>query len=134
MKRTLPLCLLAGLMALCLVKAAASPVVGTWDGTKDGVKAATITVRETDGILGGTAIFYIIIREEGSGSHNGAATPPLAMVGTQWDGKVLRFSVTNDDGKSIAFEFRVTGEGKAELRRPAQNGEEEIKVPMLRAR
>jgi hypothetical protein len=120
-------------MALCLVKAAASPVAGTWEGMKDGVKAATIHVRETDGILGGSAIFYIILNE-GSGTHNGAATPPLAMVGTQWDGHVLRFSVVPSDGRSIAFELRVTGEGKAELRRPAQGDMPEDKVPMVRAR
>ena len=133
MKRMLELCTVAGLMALCLVKAAASPVAGTWEGMKDGVKAATLKVRETDGILGGTVIFYII-RDEGSGTHNGSATPPMPLVGTQWDGNVLRFSVTNPAGKSVAFEFRVTGEGNGELKRPAQNGDPEIKVSMLRAR
>ena len=60
--------------------------------------------------------------------------PPLAIAGTQWDARVLRFSVTTQDGRSIAFEFRVTGEGKGELRRPAQGSMPEDKVPMLRAR
>ncbi len=133
MKRMLQVCSVAGLMALCLVKAAASPVAGTWEGVKDGVKAATVNVRETDGILGGSAIFYIT-RDEGSGTHNGAPMPPLAMVGTQWDGHVLRFSVVTADGRSIAFELRVTGEGKAELRRPPQGDMPEDKVPMVRAR
>ena len=133
MRRTLQVCLLAGLLALCLVKAAASPVAGTWEGMKDGVKAATIHVRERDGILGGSATFYII-RDEGSGTHNGAATPPLAMVGTQWDGHVLRFSVVTAEKKSIAFEMRVTGEGRAELRRPPQGDMPEDKVAMVRAR
>jgi hypothetical protein len=133
MRRTLNVCLQAGLMALCLVKAAASPVTGTWEGMKDGVRAARLTVRETDGILGGSVIFYII-HDEGSGTHNGWPTPPVTLVGTQWDGGVLRFSVTNADGKRVAFEFRVTGEGKGELKRPAQNGERELKVSMLRAR
>jgi hypothetical protein len=58
----------------------------------------------------------------------------MAMVGTQWDGHVLRFSVSNPAGKSIAFELRITGEGKGELRRPGQDGEPEIKIPMQRAR
>jgi len=133
MRRMLNVCLLAGLMALCLVKAAATPVAGIWEGMRDGVKAATLTVRETDGILGGSVIFYII-RDEGSGTHNGSPTPPVTLVSTQWDGSVLRFAVTNQQGKSVAFEFRVTGEGKGELKRPAQNGEPEIKVTMLRAR
>jgi hypothetical protein len=132
MTRTCNLCLLAGLLALCLVKAAASPIVGTWEGSKDGVKAATIQVRDTDGILGGSATFYIT-RDEGSGTHNGAALPPLPLVGTQWDGHVLRFSVSSGE-KSIAFQLRLTGEGKAELVRLAQDGESELRVEMHRAR
>ena len=128
MRRTLHVCLLAGLMALCLVKAAASPITGTWEGMKNGVKAATITVRENDGILSGSVIFYIT-RDEGSGTNNGSAQPAMSMVGTQWDGKVLRFSVSQ-----VAFELRVTGEGQAELRRPAQNGMPEETVKMVRAR
>jgi hypothetical protein len=137
MRRSLHVCLMAMVVALFLAKAAASPVVGTWEGMRDGVKAATIAVKESDGILGGSAIFYII-RDEGSGTHNGAPTPPLTMVGTQWDGKVLSFSVNNGlkngAGKTIAFELRVTGADTGELRRPAQNGEPEIRVPMMRAR
>ena len=133
MKRTLNICLLAGILVLCLVKGAASPISGTWEGRRDGVRAATITVRETDGILGGSVVFYII-RDEGSGARNGAATPALPMVATQWDGRVLRFSVVTQDGRSIDFELRVTGAGQAELRRPAQHGEPELSVPMQRAR
>ena len=58
MRRMLMVCMMAGLMA------AASPVAGTWEGVKDGVKAATLKVQETDGILGGSVIFYIT-RDEG---------------------------------------------------------------------
>ena len=133
MRRTAPVWLLAGLMALCFVKAAASPVAGTWEGMKDGVKAVTLKVEQNEGILGGSVIFYII-RDEGSGTHNGAPTPPMTLEGTQWSGSVLRFLVTNQERKSVAFEFRITGEGKGELKRPAQNGEPEIRVLMTRAR
>ncbi|MCU1236596.1 MAG: hypothetical protein JWP63_4563 [Candidatus Solibacter sp.] len=133
MRRTLHVCLMAMVVELFLAKAAASPVVGTWEGMRAGVKAATITVRETEGILGGSAIFYII-HDNASGGLDAAPTPAMGMVGTQWDGKVLRFSVNNGGGKTIAFELRVTGEGKGELRRPVQDGEPEIRVPMVRAR
>jgi hypothetical protein len=133
MKRTLDVCLLAGILALCLVKGAASPIVGTWEGSKGDARAATITVRETGGILGGSVIFYIIV-DQGSGLHNGDATPPLPMVGTEWDGRALRFSVANTEGELVAFELRVTGEGKAELKRPAQGGDPEMIVKMQRAR
>jgi hypothetical protein len=115
-------------MALCLVKAAASPITGTWEGMKDGVKAATITVRENDGILGGSAVFYII-RDEGSGTHNGSAQPAIALQGTEWDGKVLRFSVNH-----VAFELRPESDSRGELRRLAKNGMPEERLIVHRAR
>src|ERR1035441_7216003 len=90
MRLTLHVCLKTA-MVLCLAlpaTAAAPPVVGTWEGMDDGVKAATLTVREDGGVLGGSAIFYIV-HDEGSGAHTGAALPPMPMVGAAWDGAVL---------------------------------------------
>lgn len=128
MKRTLHVGLLAGVLALCLVKAA-TPIVGTWEGMQGAAKSATIVVRETEGKIGGSVIFYIV-HDEGSGAHNGEEMPPLEMIEPRWDGKLLKFSVVTSDGRSIAFEMRLTGEGTAELRRPEQDGTPELTVAM----
>ena len=116
-------------LAMCLVQAANPPIEGTWEGSRDGVKAATLTVRQTGGILGGSVIFYII-RDNGDGSQNGQALPEQPISAVEWDGRTLRFSVVRPDGVAIPFEMRVTGQGRAELRRRGSTDPDEI-VPML---
>jgi len=117
-------------LAMCLVHAANPPIEGTWEGTREGVKAATLTVRQTDGILGGSVIFYII-RDNGDGSRNGQALPAQPLTAVEWDGHTLRFSVERPDGAAIPFEMRITGEGRGELRRRGDSDPDEI-VPMTR--
>ena len=126
MPRTLYLCLSICGLALCLVKAAASPIAGAWEGAVDGRKAVTLDIRETDGILGGTVIFYIV-HDNGGGEHDGDAAPVLRMAGASWDARTLRFSVEVGGGRP-AFEMTLTGAGEAELRR-ADGG-----VPGIRMR
>lgn len=115
MSQTGQLCLLAGALALCLVKAAASPVAGIWEGQEDGRKAVTLTVRETDGILGGNIIFYIV-HDDGTGALDGSALPHQALVGTTWDGRTLRFSIELNDGATMAFELNTTAAGSGDLK------------------
>jgi len=125
MQRTLYVCLFAIAAALCLVKAAPSPVTGTWEGWKDGRKAVTLTVRESAGLLGGTAIFYIIY-DNGTGERDGSATPPLRLNGTSWDGHALRFSVQVPGSGAAAFEMTLAGSGRGELKRVQPDGSGEM--------
>jgi hypothetical protein len=115
MQRTLQLCLLAGAMSLCLVKGAASPIVGTWESFEDGRKSATVRIQETDGILGGTLVVYIV-HDNGTGEHDGDASAPMPLAGTTWDGRALRFSVNAPGRDKTVFELRLTGGGKGELK------------------
>lgn len=98
------------LVAICLVKAASVPVVGTWEARQDGRKAITVSVKETEGIIGGTVVFYII-HDDAEGKLDGTAVEPEGMKGTTWDGNVLRFRAG-----PAAFEMRMTGADKAELK------------------
>src|SRR5690348_16521782 len=84
-------------LALCLVRAAASPVEGTWEGSRENTKAATLTIVEKDGLLTGSAVFYIV-RDNGDRTHNGQPLPAQRMTAVQWDGRTLRFSVERPDG------------------------------------
>ena len=91
MKRNSAIFLIAATLTLSPAKAAAAPIEGTWEGVKYGLKAATLTVREKDGALSGTAVFYVI-QTDGDGTHKGAALPAHPMSAVRWDGKTLRFS------------------------------------------
>jgi hypothetical protein len=118
---------LALALSLCLIRAAASPVAGTWEAADEGHKAVTVNIRETDGILGGTVVFYII-RDNGNGEHNGDATKPLAMHGVAWDGRVLRFSIDPPGGASLSCALTLTGADQGRLEIPGHT------LPVTRAK
>jgi len=130
MRTTLHVCLLAGAMAFCLAKAAASPVTGTWEGEDGGVKAVTLKIVDSGGKIRVDSVFYIV-HDEGSGKHVGAASEAPSAEGT-WNGRQLKFTVVNTAGARIAFEMTVTGDGKAELRRLPSDGMPELVVPLFR--
>jgi hypothetical protein len=109
-------------MALCLVRAATPPVTGFWEARKDGRKAMTLNIREREGILGGTVVFYIV-HDDGDGSLDGTPLEPEKMIGTTWDGKVLRFNAG-----PAAFEMRMTAADKAELKLTAPQHSEITEV------
>jgi len=74
-----------------------------------------VKIRETDGILGGTLILYII-HDDRAGEHEGAASEPLPLAGAAWDGRTLRFSVRAPGDAVAKFELRLTGAAKGELK------------------
>jgi hypothetical protein len=84
-----------------------------WEGRSDGRKAVTLRISD-DAAIHGTAVFYIT-RDNGGGSHNGDALPPLAFEQPAWDGATLRFTLATGGGR-IAFVMKITGDGRAELR------------------
>ena len=106
--------LLVFALGLYLIRAAASPVVGTWVATDDGRRAATLHVHETDGILGGTVVLYIL-GDNTNGEHNGDASEPIAMRGVTWDGNTLRFSIDAGGGASAKCAFHLTGANEGRL-------------------
>ena len=109
--------ILAIALVLCLARAAGSPIEGTWEATQNGKRAVTLTIARHDGLLSGSAVFYIL-RDSGDGEHNGSAQPAVPVKVVEWDGKTLRFSVTGPDGEVTPFELKLTGEDTAELRTP----------------
>jgi hypothetical protein len=118
-------------LALCLVRAAASPIEGVWEGSRNGVKAAQVTIVERDGLLTGSAVFYII-RDNGDGTQNGAPLPPEPLHAVQWDGRTLRFSITGPDGTPVPFDMRLIEAGRAELRRRGSSDPDESVQLLLR--
>jgi len=86
-------------------------------------------VFQRDGFLTGSATFYIL-RDNGDGTRNGAALPAVALTAVEWDGTTLRFSVPQSDDAAVPFELRLTGQGRAELRRRNASDSDEI-VPMF---
>jgi hypothetical protein len=114
MRSTRHVCLLAVLLLLASAKAAGSPFAGVWEGKSDGRKSVTVRISDDGAAIHGTAVFYIT-DDNGDGSHNGDALPPLAFEQPGWDGAHLRFTLTTG-GVRMAFVMKITVDHRAELR------------------
>lgn len=128
MRPKLHVCLLAGALALCLAKAAASPVTGTWIGQKDGVKAVSLTVTESAGALRVNATFYII-KDEGSGKHIGQPSE-TETAAANWNGKRVAFTILNTNGETVPFEMTIDANGRAQLKRLLANSKPEVTIAL----
>ena len=116
-RHTLSTRLALGALALCLVRATAPEIAGTWEGESGRLKAVSLTIAGAEGKVEGKALFYIT-RDDLDGTHVGAATEE-ALVGATWDGRTLRFSVADPP---VRFEMKVTGQDTAQLTRLEGNG------------
>jgi hypothetical protein len=110
------------LAALCILRAATAPCVGTWEAHIDGRKAITLEVRDREGILGGSVTLYIV-HDDGNGSRDGAPLDPEPMQGTTWDGKVLRFHAGG-----ASWELQPTAADRAGLRMTTNQRTETLQV------
>jgi hypothetical protein len=131
MQPKLHVCLLAGLFLLASAEAAGAPFTGVWEGSSDGRKAVTLRIAE-DTAIHGTAIFYIT-DDNGDGSHNGDALPPLPFEQPAREGANLRFTLPTTSGR-IVFVMKITGDGRAELRYRLNPGAPEIVIPLAAIR
>jgi hypothetical protein len=133
MKMYLRLCP-AGAVALCIAAsiaaAAEAPVIGRWEGERNGLKAVTITVRAGKGDLEGEAIFWV----ERDGRIVGK--DERRLVDPRWDGKTLRFSAgptgLQRDATAVRFEMTMTGQNTALLKRLKTDGVEELTLRLSR--
>lgn len=60
MRKTIEVAFATVILALCLTKAAAAPVEGTWEGKINGQKALTLQITETGGRLHGRLTLYVV--------------------------------------------------------------------------
>src|SRR6476661_8033205 len=108
MRRILGLLLAAAAMAM------APAITGTWEGKMNGAKAVTLSLSENSGKVDGRAVFYIV-RSESDGQPVNGSPAAFAMSDTEWDGKLLRFSVVNSQGETVKFEMKLSGADSASL-------------------
>jgi hypothetical protein len=130
MKKVLYVCLTVGALFAAVQKPAA--IEGKWEGEMNGLKAVTITVHESKGQMEGSVIFYVT-RDDGQGMRV-VGQDERKMLETQWDGKTLRFAVGapdfDPDAPGVRFTMTITGDKKAELKRP---GDEKMTLGLTRS-
>ena len=105
--------------------AADSPIAGTWRGKMHNLPAVVLTVKNDQGKLSGTILFYFLHRktEQDPWEVDTTHSKPLPLLDPKFDGKTLSFQVSHKEAHPprtlndppVSFEMRLTGKGEAEL-------------------
>ena len=119
-----------GLLLVSGLAFAQSAVIGKWRGDKRGVPWVTLNVSENNGQLGGTAVFYILDRNEGANPPKVLGKQEVELLNPKLTGNTFSFQVRNQQGEAtlnpsgkdmLSFEMTIKG-NEANLR-PLDNPE-----------
>jgi len=101
---------------------AGSPFAGRWQGKLEGLPGATLTIKEGQGKLSGSIVFYLIRKDDKGTRVDGEANCELLAVAT--DGKQMAFEVKHhvthespEYGPNVKFVFELTGDNEGVLRK-----------------
>ena len=118
------------LLLLTSIAFAQSPVVGKWRGDKRGVPWVTLNVTETNGQLGGTAVFYVLDRNEGTNPPKVLGKQEVELVNGKLAGNIFSFQIRNQQGEARlnpsggeSLEFQMTLKDNEGMLRPVDNPE-----------
>jgi hypothetical protein len=87
--------------------------IGVWQATLDGQPAATLTLADDNGTLGGTAVFNIVSRNDGQ--PRVLASQPHVILNLRIDGSTLRFQAKRPDGTVMNFSVVLEAGGTASI-------------------
>ena len=111
-----------------------SPIVGVWEGRMNELPAVELTVRDGDGGLGGTIVFFFQRKDTGVWKVERQGAEPL--VDSRFDGKKLSFKISHLNAHTdsspndppVSFNFTLAAPGEGELTSNYQGQESAIKL------
>jgi hypothetical protein len=111
-----------------------NPIVGVWQGKMNDLPAVELTVRDGNGGLGGTIVFFFQRKDTGAWKVERQNEEPL--IDLSFDGKTLSFKVSHKDAHTdsspsdppVPFSFTLTASGEGELTSNYQGQESAIKL------
>jgi hypothetical protein len=93
---------------------------GVWEASFKGTVICTIEIEDKgDTVEGVSKSCKVSVDQNGDLLETEApdgSEPPQPFVKPKVDGSSIRYELEENDGSRMKFEFRLTGEGKAELR------------------
>ena len=112
--------------------AAESPIAGTWQGKTGDVPVVTLTIKDDQGKLSGTAVFYKIVDDGGGPQVAGKSS--VEMVDPKLEGKIFSFQTKGSRGELFSYRMELTGknEGKFKGKAVVTGGGEAPEIPMIR--
>jgi hypothetical protein len=97
-------------------KANAAQWVGVWQSKLDGQPGATLTLARDTGVLDGTLVLDVVLKDN-DGEPHVAASEPHTLVNPQFNGNTLTFSVKQlrNSDNLLNFTALLTPEGKLRI-------------------
>ena len=119
--------------SVCVAQAGGNAAwVGVWQGELDGQPSVTLTLAEDTGELGGTVVFNMVSREDGSARVIGSEAHVL--MHPHIDGETLSFQVKQTrNNRELQVAVTITAACKAQLR-CLNCGEDSPAAELVRAR
>ena len=98
-----------------------NPIVGVWEGKMNDLPAVELTVRDNNGKLGGTIVFFFQRKDTGTWKVERQNGEPLSE--TAFDGKTLSFKISHErahtdsspDEPPVSFKFTLSSSEEGEL-------------------
>ena len=102
------------LMAGIVSAAGDSPIAGRWQGKMGDVPAVTLTIKDDDGKLSGTVIFYRIVFSGRSPEVAGKSR--AEMIDAKLDGKMFTFQTKGSQGEMLSYQLELTGKNEGSFK------------------
>lgn len=132
MKRLVTALLAVALTAGLAAAATDSPIAGTWQGKMGDVPTVTLTIKEDNGKLSGTAVFYKIVDDGGGPRVAGQSS--AEMVNPKLEGRIFSFQTKGSQGEMFSYQMELTGKNEGKLKGNARvtGGGEPPEIKMVR--
>jgi len=132
MKYLFEACLIAVILAVSILPsvaaqpAAAAPAdasfAGTWEGQMNGLPGISLKIRESDGKIDGSVVFYFQKRDDPNSPWHVARQTAVPLVSPQVEGRTLTFEVQHhvchgcsELGPNVRFRMTLAGSDEARL-------------------
>jgi hypothetical protein len=132
MKRLVTVLLAVAVMGGFAIAATDSPIAGKWQGKMGDVPAVTLTIKDDNGKLSGTAVFYEIVDDGDGPKATGQST--AEMVDAKLEGKIFSFRTKGSQGEVFSYQMELTGKNEGKFKGDARvaGGSEAPKIKMVR--
>jgi hypothetical protein len=107
-------------------------LVGEWHGTDNNLPIIDLNIKQDDGQTTGSAVFYMIKRNDGGGKPYVGGQATGSMENLNYAPEKLSFDMHRRDGSLVSFRVELVDSGHAKLFRTSDNAPEGTGFPLVR--
>src|ERR1700730_4420558 len=132
MKRLNQCIIVASLMAGSIAGHGQTSLVGKWQGIDNNLPTVDLSIEQNAGQATGSAIFYMIKRNDDGGNPYGFGQASGPMENLNYAPEKMTFDMHRKDGSLVTFRVELVDSGHAKLFRTSDNAAEGTGFPLVR--